>query len=197
MFLTHVMWVFDRSARLLYLPVCVYILSVFYLCILPYIDCCWKASTSSEERLIKLGHVSFCICYSMCLTVVQFVKRQFDTFAWSCASINPTPLKQEYGGGIRGRVIQFIKKKKKKAIRWCHWFHFGTALRNNAAFMHYNEFQSLNVSLCYSSSSGNVLLTHTNVFLIGSLLLIPFFLYHYNNVFFLALDTSIFYISFV
>lgn len=114
MFLTHVMWVFDRSARLLYLPVCVYILSVFYLCILPYIDCCWKASTSSEERLIKLGHVSFCVCYSMCLTVVQFVKRQFDTFAWSCASINPTPLKQEYGGGIRGRVIQFIKKKKKK-----------------------------------------------------------------------------------
>lgn len=123
------------------------------------------------------------------------MKRQFDTFVWSCASINPTPFKQEYGGGTRGRVIQFIKKK---TIPRCHSFHFGTAFRNNNAFILACTVMNFKASMfpCVFHVPVGMFFSHTNAFLIASLLLILFF-NHYSNIFFLALDTSIYYINIV
>lgn len=123
---------FDRRVMFfMFAYVCLHILSMFYLCIQLNIDHCWKKSTFSEDRLIKLGHVSLSVCYSMCCTLYKkTVKRQFDIFVWVCACPacvimcfyqSIVPFKQEYEGRTRGRVIQFIKKK---TIPQCHWFHF-------------------------------------------------------------------------
>lgn len=101
----------------------------------------------------------------MYLTVVQYIKDRLIYLCGSSACCDCVIMclyqsivlfKQSMGVGRWRRGIQFIKKKK---IPQCHWFPFGTALHNNIACILACTV-SLNVSFCFSSSSGHVLLWH-------------------------------------
>lgn len=127
---------------------------------------------------------------------------------WVCHAVmlvlmslsNPLfPLNRTMGAGLEGELFNLSSK----TIPQCHWFHFGTAVHKNTAFILACTIMTSKalIFLCVFYPPGGMLSSHTLTHVPLSNCLssfVPFFLFlffflnHHNIVCLFALDTSIY-----